>query len=128
MEPVIRAGETYVLPRDMSRETALAYWHCAPYSAFVAEYAGEIVGTYHLKANPQGGGAHVANCGYMTARGATGRGVARTKRGRGGFRRPRRAAYPYRVPARAAAVPADAGAVAVGRGRAVLRRKTLVDQ
>ena len=35
-------------------------------------------GTFHLKANPQGGGAHVANCGYMTARGATGRGVART--------------------------------------------------
>lgn len=78
MEPVIRAGENYALPHDMSRETALAQWRSAPYSAFVAEDAGEIVGTFHLKANPQGGGAHVANCGYMTARGATGRGVTRT--------------------------------------------------
>ncbi|MCC6948123.1 MAG: GNAT family N-acetyltransferase [Bradyrhizobiaceae bacterium] len=77
MEPVIRAGETYALPRDMSREAALAYWRTAPYQAFVAEDAGEIVGTYHLRANQQGGGAHVANCGYMTAPWATGRGIAR---------------------------------------------------
>lgn len=78
MEPVIRAGETYALARDMSRATALAYWRGSPYRTFVAEDSGEIVGTYHLKANQQGGGAHVANCGYMTAQGATGRGVART--------------------------------------------------
>ena len=26
LEPTIRAGETYALPRDMSREDALAYW------------------------------------------------------------------------------------------------------
>jgi ribosomal protein S18 acetylase RimI-like enzyme len=31
-----------------------------------------------LQANQKGGGAHVANCGYMTAMPATGRGVART--------------------------------------------------
>jgi ribosomal protein S18 acetylase RimI-like enzyme len=36
-----------------------------------------VVGTYYLRANNRGGGAHVANCGYMTAPGATGRGVAR---------------------------------------------------
>lgn len=78
MEPVIRAGETYALARDMSRETALTYWRGSPYRAFVAEDSSKIVGTYHLKANQQGGGAHVANCGYMTAQGATGRGVART--------------------------------------------------
>ncbi len=38
---------------------------------------GEIVGTYYLRANNKGGGAHVANCGYMVAAAATGRGVAR---------------------------------------------------
>ena len=27
LEPVIRAGETYPLPRDMTRAEALAYWH-----------------------------------------------------------------------------------------------------
>ncbi len=44
---------------------------------FVAEDAGEIVGTYYLRANNKGGGAHVANCGYMVAPDAMGRGVAR---------------------------------------------------
>ena len=34
-------------------------------------------GTYFLRANHEGGGAHVANCGYVTATWATGRGVAR---------------------------------------------------
>lgn len=75
MEPVIRAGETYALPRDMGREAALAYWFAA--EVFVAEDGGEVVGTYGLRANQQGGGAHVANCGYVTAPWAAGRGVAR---------------------------------------------------
>ena len=77
MEPIIRAGETYSLPREMSKEDALAYWLSAEREVFVAEDNGEIVGTYGLQANQRGGGAHVANCGYMTAVSATGRGVAR---------------------------------------------------
>ena len=77
MEPIIRAGETYSLPREMSKEGALAYWLSAEREVFVAEDNGEIVGTYGLQANQKGGGAHVANCGYMTAVSATGRGVAR---------------------------------------------------
>ena len=77
LEAVIRAGETYPLPRDMDRESALAYWFSPGHEVFVAEDGGEIVGTYFLKANHKGGGAHVANCGYMTAPHATGRGVAR---------------------------------------------------
>ena len=44
---------------------------------FVAEAEGRLLGTYYLRANQRGGGAHVANCGYVTARDATGRGVAR---------------------------------------------------
>ena len=77
LEPVIRAGETYPLPRDMDRESALAYWSSPGHEVFVAEDGGAVVGTYFLKANQKGGGAHVANCGYMTAPHATGRGVAR---------------------------------------------------
>ncbi len=76
LEPIIRAGETYTLPRDMDREDALAYWFSPGHEVFVAENDGEIVGTYFLKANQKGGGSHVANCGYMTAPHATGRGVA----------------------------------------------------
>lgn len=77
LEPVIRAGETYPLPRDMDRQSALAYWFSPGHEVFVAEERDEIVGTYFLKANQKGAGAHVANCGYMTAPHATGRGVAR---------------------------------------------------
>src|SRR5579863_8669446 len=77
LEPVIRAGETYPLPRDMTREHALAFWNSPGHEVFVAEEAGEILGTYFLRKNQQGGGSHVANCGYMTAPRAAGRGVAR---------------------------------------------------
>ncbi len=77
LEPIIRVGETYVLPRDMSRDAALAYWRSPGHAVFIAEDAGAIVGTYYLRANQQGGGAHVANCGYMTAPDAGGRGVPR---------------------------------------------------
>src|SRR5437899_9086567 len=61
----------------MSKEVALPYWLSAEREVFVAEDNGEIVGRYGLQANQKGGGAHVANCGYMTAVSATGRGVAR---------------------------------------------------
>lgn len=77
LEPVIRAGETYALPRDMRRADALAYWMAADHAVFVAEADGAIVGTYYLRHNQAGGGDHVANCGYMTAPQARGRGIAR---------------------------------------------------
>jgi ribosomal protein S18 acetylase RimI-like enzyme len=73
----IAAGETYPLPPDMSRAAALAYWKSPAHQVFVAESEGRVVGTYYLKANQHGGGAHVANCGYITAANARGRGVAR---------------------------------------------------
>ncbi len=76
LEPVFRAGETYPIPRDIGRADALAYWRTPGHTVFVAA-DGAVVGTYYLRANQRGGGAHVANCGYMTAAAATGRGVAR---------------------------------------------------
>jgi len=77
LEPTIRAGDTYPLPPDMTRAEALAYWFADGHEAFVAVEHDEIVGTYYLRANQRGGGAHVANCGYVTAPAARGRGVAR---------------------------------------------------
>src|SRR6478736_3166668 len=76
LEPTFRAGETYPIPRDISREDALAYWHTPGHIVFVAEDAGAIAGTYYLRANNRGGGAHVANCGYVVAPEVFGRGVA----------------------------------------------------
>jgi ribosomal protein S18 acetylase RimI-like enzyme len=77
LEPVIRAGETYALDRELSEEEALAYWLGPDKAAFVAEEEGAIVGTYYLRPNQPGGGRHVANCGYVTGEAARGRGVAR---------------------------------------------------
>ncbi len=77
LEPTIRAGETYALPREMSEAEAIVYWTGPDRESFVAELEGRLLGTYYLRANQQGGGAHVANCGYVTASAATGRGVAR---------------------------------------------------
>ena len=77
LEPTIRAGETYTLARDLTREQALLYWFTPGHEVFVADDSANIVATYYLRANQQGGGAHVANCGYMTAPRATGRGLAR---------------------------------------------------
>ena len=75
LEPVIRAGETYAYPRNLGRDAALAAWHPAGGHTFVAELDARIAGTYLLKANQGGPGSHVANCGYMVASWARGRGL-----------------------------------------------------
>jgi L-amino acid N-acyltransferase YncA len=77
LEPMIRRGDAYTLPRDMSKELALEYWFASGNETFVWEGDRAVLGTYFLRANQRGGGSHVANCGYVTAAGAEGRGIAR---------------------------------------------------
>lgn len=78
LEPVIRAGETYTLPRDLDEAAARDYWLSPEHRVFVAELEdGRIGGTYYLRTNQRGGGDHVCNCGYMTAPDLRGRGIAR---------------------------------------------------
>ena len=77
IEPVFRVGETYPLPRDISRAAAFTYWRATGHQVFVAEDGGQIVGTYYMRPNNRGGGSHVANCGYIVATDASRRGVAR---------------------------------------------------
>jgi ribosomal protein S18 acetylase RimI-like enzyme len=77
LEPMIRGGDTYTLPPDLPRDEALASWFAPSHDVFVAEENGAVVGTYFLRPNQYGGGSHVANCGYVTAPWASGRGVAR---------------------------------------------------
>jgi ribosomal protein S18 acetylase RimI-like enzyme len=80
LEPILREGEAYTLPRDWSRREALAFWRAPDHAVFVAQEASDqgadILGTYYLRPNQKGGGAHVANCGYATHPRARGRGVA----------------------------------------------------
>jgi ribosomal protein S18 acetylase RimI-like enzyme len=77
IEAVVRPGDTYTLPRDMTFEQARAMWTEPGRQVFVARgAAGAALGTYFLKPNRAGPGAHVANAGYMVAPEARGRGVA----------------------------------------------------
>lgn len=77
IEPVLRAGDTYSFPRDISEAQAFTIWVEVPEATFVAvDDAGEILGTYYLKPNQPGQGSHVCNCGYIVRTLARGRGIA----------------------------------------------------
>jgi ribosomal protein S18 acetylase RimI-like enzyme len=77
IEPIIRAGETYVFSPDSSREKMLDYWLDSDKDTYVAKLDGEILGTFYLKANQPDRGSHVVNAGYMVAAKAGGRGIGR---------------------------------------------------
>ena len=74
---VIASGDTYAFDPQMSREEALAYWLRSDTHTYVAETDGTIVGTYILRPNQPGLGAHVANAAFMVAPAARGLGVGR---------------------------------------------------
>lgn len=77
LKPVFAAGETYAVDRTISADKAHAMWMDTPAATFVAITDGQITGTYYIKTNAQGGGAHVCNCGYVVAEDAQGQGIAR---------------------------------------------------
>ena len=77
IKSVIRAGDTYALDSNMTKDQAISYWMATDKWTFVAEENGEIFGTYYMKTNQAGGGSHVCNCGYITSENARGRGIAR---------------------------------------------------
>lgn len=76
--PVLAAGETYAIDTDLDERGVADYWFMPAHEVFVAEEDGTVLGTYYIMANQRGNGSHVANCGYMTAPEARGKGVART--------------------------------------------------
>lgn len=77
MKPVIRAGETYPYARDMTADAARKMWITDTRASYVAEQDdGSLIGTYYIKPNQPTLGAHVANCGYIVAEEARGKGIA----------------------------------------------------
>ncbi len=72
---VVATADTYAYPADTPREQALTWWFPTGGWTFVALLDDRIVGTYVMKPNQPGQGGHVANCGYMVAPEASGRGV-----------------------------------------------------
>ncbi|TVP70335.1 MAG: N-acetyltransferase [Rhodobacteraceae bacterium] len=77
LQPVFRAGDTYAMDPDIDRDAALAWWQGGAHRAHVAHRGAELLGSYYICPNQQGGGAHVCNCGFVTAPAAQGQGVAR---------------------------------------------------
>jgi len=75
---IVSTGDTYAYPQDISQEDARKLWMQLPRKTFVAEDAGEIVGTYYIKTNQAGPGSHVCNCGYMVASKMRDKGIATT--------------------------------------------------
>lgn len=129
--PVFRAGDSYTVDPDITADEAVAYW-CAPEkTVFLCHEGSTPVGTYYLRPNQGGGGAHVCNCGYVTADAARGRGIARAMldhslaeaRGRGY----RAMQYNFVVATNTRAIDTwtRAGFDTVGRLRAAFRHPTL---
>ena len=77
LKPAFRAGDTYTIPHDIDREAATDFWMNG-HKVFVAEDETGLLGTYYICPNQRGGGAHVCNCGFITAEAARGKGVARS--------------------------------------------------
>lgn len=73
---IVAAGDTYGFDPDTSEDNARRLWMELPRKTFVAEQNGKILGTYYLKSNFDGPGAHVCNCGYMVDPAARGQGLA----------------------------------------------------
>lgn len=77
--PAFRAGDTYAVDPQIDAAGARDYWFARGKTVFVAETlgpGGRVVGTGYVRANQAGGGAHVANAGFVTDPAARGRGVA----------------------------------------------------
>ncbi len=75
LRAIVRAGETYTLPRDLDEDAARAFWMRAV--ALVAVDGDTVLGTAKIVPNQQGPGAHVANASFMVDPAHAGRGVGR---------------------------------------------------
>lgn len=70
-------GDTYAFAPESTEADIHAAWITLPRATYVAcAPDGTLWGTYFLKANQTGLGAHVSNCGYVVALAARGQGVA----------------------------------------------------
>jgi L-amino acid N-acyltransferase YncA len=79
LQDIVRAGETYTWPRDVTEEEARAMWMAAalPNRTLVAVEDGTVLGTAKMGPNHRGPAAHIGTASFMVAPGHGGRGVGR---------------------------------------------------
>ena len=75
---VVKGGDTFAFDPKSSKEDCRTLWISPPVHTYVAELQNKILGTYILKKNQPGLGAHVANGAYMVHPDARGQGIGRT--------------------------------------------------
>ena len=77
IKEVISKGDTYVFDPYSSKETMLNYWYGRDRHTYVAIDEEKIVGTFMIRDNQPGLGAHVANGSYMVSQAASGKGIGK---------------------------------------------------
>src|SRR5688572_22528970 len=70
------AGDVFAYDETTPEKVARKLWVEPPSRAFVVEHDGKLLGTYYVRPNQPGRGAHVANGGYLVATEARGKGLA----------------------------------------------------
>lgn len=76
LQATFASGDTYSFAPDSCEADIRKAWIDAPLATFVATEGAALLGTYFIKPNQPGLGAHVCNCGYVVAPESRGRGVA----------------------------------------------------
>lgn len=74
---VFQKGDTYAFSPGTTKEEGYGIWMEAPKATYVAISDGNIAGTYFIKANQPGLGAHVCNAGYIVSAASRGKGIGR---------------------------------------------------
>ncbi|HHD57154.1 MAG TPA: GNAT family N-acetyltransferase [Desulfobulbaceae bacterium] len=74
---VVAAGTTYPYDPATTKNQARHLWMEIPLATYLAREEGETLGTYYIKPNQPGLGAHICNCGYMVAPDARRQGLGR---------------------------------------------------
>jgi GNAT superfamily N-acetyltransferase len=77
-DEIVRAGETYAYPLDLTSEQARALWTMRPPGqTVVLEEGGRVLGSATMGPNRPGRGSHVGTASFMVSGEARGRGVGR---------------------------------------------------
>jgi len=74
-EQVVTSGDTFAFSPGTSKAELPGFWFAPSMETFVAEVDGKVAGSYFMKPNQPGLGAHIANCGYMVHPDQRGKGI-----------------------------------------------------